>query len=274
MTTDEQIPSNTEEDYALQASIPLKTLYIMLLDIYDGYYPIPFIEFRETFDKYLKITKNNLIDSIILLIYGIKFIEKVGTGEEDISVDRIKDNKYDQSIKYVRSPFYRFIANNTEIRIGYDYAIILDYIDGINDSDTINKKFNEIEELVEQDVDNTYKISRWKIHIDVKNMRLEWKNDTICYIIDITNSKFTTIFYGEKYDNTVGTVMELQAVPKNCIGIESRLINNDIIVTFLESGDQFCYIPKKDAFDMIYTDCKISDTEYLTERNYILNNGN
>ena len=254
-----------EQSYVEETSRPLRTLYSLLLDIYENAYPIPFITFRKTFDKYMKATKKNIIDAIVLLIYGAKNITHIGTGDESISIDRIRgETNFSEDIKEVKSPFFRFISGGDEIRIGYDYSVVIDYID----SEEVNMKqsIEDVEKLIEgEDPIKNKTIPRFFIMIDPSETTLQFEYPEGRFNkIDIKNTSFVTHLTGEKYDLSEAKEISLQPVPDGCVGVKSYLLESErTYVTELEDGNQFCYDTRYARFDLIHEDGTII-------RNYIV----
>ena len=244
-----------EEDqaYVADTSIPLRVLYQMLLDLYDNAYPIPFISFRKTFDKYMTVTKNNLIDSIVLLIYGAGKIKHIGTGEEMITVDRLKGEvNYPEDVKEVHSPFYRFIDGDEEVRIGYDYAVVIDFVDYDSDNGVM-----KMDEVIESDDKKDKVIPHFGMLIDPCDMVLSFEFPEGRHnVIDLKKYSFVSTMDGGKlYDTNGLREIKLQPVPKDCIGIKSYADDKErVFITELEDGKQFCYDTKYSRFDLI-SDC-------------------
>ena len=245
-----------KEQYAYSASIPLKILYIMLTDMYKQNYPIKFIDFRETFNKYMKLTNNTLIDSVILMIYGADDISKIGTGEEEIAIDGHIE----------KSPFWRFFQGDKEIRIGYDYACVLDFNDSTDNNNINEIKSDDNTDLVETDKD-VYHIENFSISINLDKNILLWNYHEKYYQIDLINQKFIVETTSKLYDITLGEEIETQPVPKGCVAKNSIQIG-DKIVTVLEDGNHFVYNPSHSSFDTIYHD-KIINGKYRCIRNYV-----
>ena len=242
------------KSYVDETSVPLRTLYQLLVDIYDNAYPIPFIDFRKTFDRYLQATKNNLIDAVILLIYGAKDIKKIGTGTEEISVERLQSGReeYGEDVKTVRSPFYRFIDMDDEIRIGYDYAEVMDFID--HSKDSIDETPADINEVVESEsIIKTHIFPRFPIFInsDMGLILFDYA-DKYTVMINVKTLKFIVRSKGEMYDLSDVTEIDLQPVPKGCTAIKSVVINGSrIIVTEMDNGAQFCLNAEHNRFEII-----------------------
>ena len=254
---DEILSPNTKDNgrsYVDETSVPLRTLYQVLVDIYDNAYPIPFIDFRKTFDRYMQATKNNLIDAVILLIYGAKDIKKIGTGTEEISVERLQSGReeYGEDVKTVRSPFYRFIDSDDEIRIGYDYAEVIDFIDHSNDS--VAETPADINDVVEsENVIKTHVFPRFPIYInsDLGLILFDY-TDKYTVMINVKTLKFIVRSKGERYNLTDVSDIELQPVPKGCTAKKSVLINGSrIIVTEMDNGAQFCLNAEHNRFEII-----------------------
>ena len=242
------------QSYVDETSVPLRTLYQLLVDIYDNAYPIPFIDFRKTFDRYMQATKNNLIDAIVLLIYGAKDIKKIGTGTEEISVERLYSGKenYDESVKTVRSPFYRFIDMDDEIRIGYDYAEVIDFID--HSEDTHTETPVDINDVVEFETQiKTHVFPRFPICINAEMGLIVFDfAEKYTVVIDAKNMKFIVRSKGEQYSLTDAIEMELQPVPKGCTAVKSvALTGSRIIVTEMDNGAQFCLNAEHNRFEII-----------------------
>ena len=254
---DEILSPNTKDNgqsYVDETPVPLRTLYQVLVDIYDNAYPIPFIDFRKTFDRYMQATKNNLIDVIVLLIYGAKDIKKIGTGTEELPIERLQSGResYGEDVKTVRSPFYRFIDMDDEIRIGYDYAEVMDFIDHSKDSATETSV--DINDLVESDATiKTHIFPRFPIYINSEvGLILFDYTDKFTVAINVKDMKFVVRSKGERYSLTDVTEMAIQPVPKGCNAIRSVLINGSrIIVTELDNGTQFCYNAEHNRFEII-----------------------
>lgn len=232
-------------------TVPLKTLYLMLIDMYENAYPIPYIRFREVFDKYMRLTKDNLIDAVVLMIYGVDSeLMEYGTGEEDISVERIRNSTYAEEVKTVRSPFYRFLSKDEEIRIGYDYARVEQQADAVDEdaieTDEKNKKFPNV-----------------FVSIDPEACYLEWVYNNRKFEIDLKNQFFRSFYYGERYDLTDATPMENQPSPEGTT-VKTSYRLKDRIVSELTDGRQFCFLPDYFAFDMIV------DENIPIERKYII----
>ena len=256
-----------EEDqaYVADTSLPLRTLYQMLLDLYDNAYPIPFIAFRRTFDRYMKVTKDNLIDAVVLLIYGAGSIKHIGTGEETISVDRIRDEtNYPEDVKEVHSPFYRFIDGDDEVRIGYDYAVVMDFID--HENKEIRESKLDMEELIETyEKIKTRVLPRFPMLINPCEMKLEFEFPEGKYsIVDLKNFRFTTVMKeGKLYDLDGKREIELQPVPAGCVGVKSYLYDEErTFITILDDGKQFCYDTRYSRFDLISEDGTV-DRSYV-----------
>lgn len=246
-------PTN-EQSYVDETSVPLRVLYQMLVDLYDNAYPIPFIDFRKTFDRYMKVTKDNIIDSIVLLIYGAKDIKKIGTGSEDISVDRLVEgrDRYGEDVKTVRSPFYRFISIDDELRIGYDYAVVIDYIDHSKDQN--DQALPEISEVVEStDTIKTRILPRFSTYInhDKGDIIFDFA-ENVLGMINVKDMKFVVKLKRPQYKLDDITEIDLQPLPKDCTGVRSVVINGSrIIVTELDNGAQFCYNAEHCRFEII-----------------------
>lgn len=242
------------QSYVDETSVPLRTLYQVLVDIYDNAYPIPFIEFRKTFDRYMQVTKNNLIDAVILLIYGAKDIKKIGTGTEEIPVERLQSGheEYGEDVKTVRSPFYRFIDMDDEIRIGYDYAEVIDFID--HSKDSVAETPADINDVVESEsIIKTRVFPRFPIYInsDLGLILFDY-TDKYTVMINVKTLKFIVRSKGELYDLTNVTEIDPQPVPKGCTAIKSVLINGSrIIVTEMNNGAQFCLNAEHNRFEII-----------------------
>jgi hypothetical protein len=246
--------NETGNSYVDETSVPLRTLYQLLVDIYDNAYPIPFIDFRRVFDRYMQATSNNLIDAVILLIYGAKDIKKIGTGTEEIPVERLQSGResYGEDVKTVRSPFYRFIDMDDEIRIGYDYAEVMDFIDHSKDSTTETPA--DINDVVESDTAiKTHVFPRFPIYINSEaGLILFDYTDKFTITINVKDMKFVVRSKGERYSLTDVTEMSTQPVPIGCNAIRSVLINGSrIIVTELDNGTQFCYNAEHNRFEII-----------------------
>lgn len=250
-------PTN-EQSYADETSVPLRVLYQMLVDLYDNAYPIPFIDFRKTFDRYMKATKDNIIDTIVLLIYGAKDIKKIGTGSEDISIERLVEGRerYGEDVKTVRSPFYRFIAMDDELRIGYDYAVVIDYIDHGKEhgNDNNDQAMPELSEVVESnDIIKTRILSRFSTYInhDKGDIIFDFA-ENVLGMINVKDMKFVVKCKQPQYKLDDVTEIELQPLPKDCTGVRSVVINGArIIVTELDNGAQFCYNAEHGRFEII-----------------------
>lgn len=240
--------------YVDETSVPLRTLYQLLVDIYDNAYPIPFIDFRKTFDRYMQLTKNNLIDAVILLIYGAKDIKKIGTGTEEISVERLQSGReaYNEDIKTVRSPFYRFIDMDDEIRVGYDYAEVMDFID--HSKDSVAETPADINDVVESEsIIKTHIFPRFPIYInsDLGLILFDY-TDKYTIMINVKTLKFIVRSKGKLYDLSDVTEIDLQPVPKGCTAIKSVVINGSrIIVTEMDNGAQFCLNAEHNRFEII-----------------------
>ena len=254
---DEILSPDTKDNgqsYVDETSVPLRTLYQVLVDIYDNAYPIPFIDFRKTFDRYMQATKNNLIDVVILLIYGAKDIKKIGTGTEEISIERLQTGReeYSEDVKTVRSPFYRFIDMDDEIRIGYDYAEVMDFIDHSKDSVAENPA--DINDVVESEsIIKTHVFPRFPIYInsDLGLILFDFI-DKYTVTINVKTLKFIVRSNGEQYNLSDVTEIALQPVPKGCTAIKSVLINGSrIIVTEMDNGAQFCLNAEHNRFEII-----------------------
>lgn len=269
--------NRANENYARETSIPLRKLYFMLLDLYDGEYPIPFYEFRRVFDKYMRVTRNCLVDSLILLIYGAGKISKIATDEEEITSDRFQEVPENNSNKESsenmneekeipvqtkeivkhKSPVWRFIQDETEIRIGYDYAVKLNIPIGENPDEenkntTDENKSDEINSLIGID-EKKFVIPDIEFYIDNHKNKLFWiMNHRECEI-DLETYHLECRFYGktipidEKFKE-----IEVQPVPEGAIAKKSYK-SDKIIVTELENGDQFCCCPLGGYFDTIYS---------------------
>jgi hypothetical protein len=242
------------QSYVDETSIPLRTLYQLLVDIYDNAYPIPFIDFRKTFDRYMQATKNNLIDAVVLLIYGAKDIKRIGTGTEEISVERLQSEreKYSEDIKTVRSPFYRFIDTDDEIRIGYDYAMVMDYIDYSKDS--VAETPADINDVVESEsIIKTRTIPRFNTYISpvTGDIIFDFSEERMG-MINVKDMKFAIALKTDRYKLDDITEIDLQPVPKGCSAVKSAVINGSrIIVTELEDGGQFCFNAEHRRFESI-----------------------
>ena len=246
--------NETGNSYVDETSVPLRILYQLLVDIYDNAYPIPFIDFRRVFDRYMQATSNNLIDAVILLIYGAKDIKKIGTGTEELPIERLQSGResYGEDVKTVRSPFYRFIDMDDEIRIGYDYAEVMDFIDHSKDSATETSV--DINDVVESDATiKTHVFPRFPIYINSEvGLILFDYTDKFTVAINVKDMKFVVRSKGERYSLTDVTEMATQPVPKGCNAIRSVLINGSrIIVTELDNGTQFCYNAEHNRFEII-----------------------
>lgn len=256
-TINEHVPSeehNGTNAYVDETSIPLRRLYQLLVDVYENAYPIPFIDFRKTFDRYMQATKNNLIDAIVLLSYGAKDIKKIGTGTEDIAVERLHEGReqYDENTKTVRSPFYRFIDMDDEIRIGYDYADVIDFIDHSKDNQPETP--DNINDVVESDtIIKTHTIPRFPVYINAEEGLIIFDfKDKYRVIIDVKKMKFIVSLRGEQYDLSNSTEIELQPVPKDCSAKRSVLLNTSrVIVTEMENDTQFCFNAEHSRFEII-----------------------
>ena len=246
--------NETGKSYVDETSVPLRTLYQLLVDIYDNAYPIPFIDFRKTFDRYMQVTSNNLIDTVILLIYGAKDIKKIGTGTEEMPTERLQSGResYGEDVKTVRSPFYRFIDMDDEIRIGYDYAEVIDFID--HSKDSVDETPADINDVVESEsIIKTHVFPRFPIYInsDLGLILFDY-TDKFTVAINVKDMKFVVRSKGERYSLTDVTEIETQPVPKGCNAIRSVLINGSrIIVTELDNGTQFCYNAEHNRFEII-----------------------
>lgn len=254
---------NQEDPYNL--SIPLKELYILLSDMYIDY-PIKFMDFRYYFEKYMKLTNKQLIDAIILLIYGATDIKQIGTGEEDMIV-----TENDKEMIH-KSPFYRFIQDNKEIRIGYNYATILDYSPGEktkkDDERNPEEKQKELEheeileEIAEENTDKKrFRIKKFDIYIDLENKIISWvynypkrnsneNTEKRIYNINLVNKNLIMLKNHPLYDVSDGTIIETQPVPKELVAVKSYKKNNKII-TVLNDENQFVYLPNKLCFEII-----------------------
>lgn len=246
--------NETGNSYVDETSVPLRILYQLLVDIYDNAYPIPFIDFRRVFDRYMQATSNNLIDAVILLIYGAKDIKKIGTGTEELPIERLQSGResYGEDVKTVRSPFYRFIDMDDEIRIGYDYAEVMDFIDHSKDSATETSV--DINDVVESDATiKTHVFPRFPIYINSEvGLIIFDYTDKFTVAINVKDMKFVVRSKGERYSLTDVTEMATQPVPKGCNAIRSVLINGSrIIVTELDNGTQFCYNAEHNRFEII-----------------------
>ena len=242
------------QSYVDETSVPLRTLYQLLVDIYDNTYSIPFIDFRKVFDRYMRATSNNLIDAVILLIYGAKDIKKIGTGTEEIPVERLQSGResYGEDVKTVRSPFYRFIDMDDEIRIGYDYAEVMDFID--HSKDSVDETPADINDVIESDTTiKTHVFPRFPIYINSEaGIILFDYTDKFTVTINVKDMKFVVRSKGELYSLTDVTEMATQPVPIDCNAIRSVLINGSrIIVTELDNGTQFCYNAEHNRFEII-----------------------
>lgn len=243
-----------EQSYVQETPLPLRVLYQLLIDIYDNAYPIPFIDFRRIFDRYMKATNGNLIDVIVLLTYGAGNIKRIGTGSEDISVERLIEgrDKYGEDVKTVRSPFYRFIDMDDEIRIGYDYAIVIDFID--HDNDSTEQPSTDVNELIESDdAVKTRTIPRFPMYINaVAGDILFDFNETTHVMINVHDMKFVVKTKAERYKLNDSTEIDLQPVPKGCIGLRSVVLSDHrVIVTELDNGTQFCLNAEHNRFEII-----------------------
>ncbi len=246
--------STESQSYVDETSVPLRILYQLLVDIYDNAYPIPFIDFRKVFDRYMQATANNLIDAVILLIYGAKDIKKIGTGTEEIPVERLQSGResYCEDIKTVRSPFYRFIDMDDEIRIGYDYADVIDYADHSKDSATETSM--DINDVIESDATiKTHVFPRFPIYINSEaGLILFDYTDKFTVTINVKDMKFVVRSRGEQYSLTDVTEIPTQPVPTGCNAIRSVLLNGSrVIVTELDNGTQFCYNAEHNRFEII-----------------------
>ena len=246
--------NETGKSYVDETSVPLRTLYQLLVDIYDNAYPIPFIDFRRVFDRYMQATSNNLIDAVILLIYGAKDIKKIGTGTEELPIERLQSGResYGEEVKTVRSPFYRFIDMDDEIRIGYDYAEVMDFID--HSKDSADETPADINDVVESEsIIKTHVFPRFPIYInsDLGLILFDY-TDKFTVAINVKDMKFIVRSRGEQYSLTDITEMPTQPVPKGCNAIRSVLINGSrIIVTEMDNGTQFCYNAEHNRFEII-----------------------
>ena len=243
-----------EYSYVQETSLPLRVLYQLLIDLYDNAYPIPFIEFRRVFDRYMKATKDNLIDVIILLIYGAGEIKRIGTGTEEISIERLIEgrDKYGEDVKTVCSPFYRFIDMDDEVRIGYDYATVIDFID--HEYESTEQPTTDITELIESDdVVKTRKLPRFPMYINAVSGDIMFDfNESTHVIINIHDMKFIVKTRAEQYKLIDSTEIDLQPVPKGCIGIHSVVLSDPrVIVTELDNGTQFCLNAEHNRFEII-----------------------
>ena len=255
-TINDHIPSeeHNTDAYVEETSVPLRLLYQLLVDIYENAYPIPFIDFRKTFDRYMQATRNNLIDAIVLLSYGAKDIKKIGTGTEEIAIERLHEGReqYDENTKTVRSPFYRFIDMDDEIRIGYDYANVIDFIDhSKEDQPEIPCDINEV---VESDTTiKTHTIPRFPMYINAEDGLIIFDfGDKYLVTINAKDMKFIVSLRGEQYDLSNVTEIDLQPVPKDCVAKRSVLLNTArIIVTEMENDTQFCFNAEHLRFEII-----------------------
>lgn len=246
-------PTN-EQSYVQETSLPLIVLYHLLIDLYDNAYPIPFIDFRRIFDRYMKATKGNLIDTIVLLIYGAGSIKQIGTGSEEISVERLVEgrDRYGEDVKMVRSPFYRFIDMDDEIRIGYDYAVVIDFID--HDAELTENPSTDVNELIESDETiKTRTIPRFPIYINAVTGDILFDfNETTHVMINVHDMKFVVKTKADQYKLDDSTEIALQPVPKDCIGIRSVVLKDQrVIVTELDNGTQFCLNAEHNRFEII-----------------------
>ena len=248
-----QEESTEIQSYVKETSVPLRVLYQFLVDLYDNAYPIPFIDFRKTFDRYMKATQNNIFDAIVLLIYGAKDIKKIGTGTEEISVNRLVEGreKYSEEVKTVKTPFYRFIGMDDEIRIGYDYATVIDFIDHTNETTDQVENINDV--IESDDIVRTRVIPRFPMYINTATGAIIFDfNDSTTGIVNVKDMKFIIKTKGTKYELTDITEIEIQPVPKDCSAIRSVVINgNRIIVTELDNDMQFCYNAEHMRFEII-----------------------
>lgn len=245
---------SAEQSYVQETSLPLRVLYQLLIDLYDNAYPIPFIEFRRVFDRYMKATKDNIIDTIVLLIYGAGEIKRIGTGTEEISVERLVEghDKYGEDVRTVRSPFYRFIDMDDEVRIGYDYANVIDFID--HEQESSEQPTTNIAELIESDdVIKTRKLPRFPMYINAVSGDIIFDfNETALVMINVHSMKFVVKTKAEKYKLDDSTEIALQPVPKDCIGLRSVVLKDScIIVTELDNGTQFCLNAEHNRFEII-----------------------
>lgn len=246
-------PFNEDYDeYVKETSAPLRTLYQLLVDLYDNAYPIPFIDFRKVFERYMKATKKNIIDSIVLLIYGAKDIKHIGTGTETISVDRLVSGRerYSEDVKEVHSPFYRFIDMDDEVRIGYDYATVIDFVDH---SSTQSTETGDVSSLIEADETiKTRVIPRFSMYInpDTGDITFVYKER----LVELNIAKKTFIVKCKQNQYPLENVIdiEIQPVPKDCTAVKSVVINDTrIIVTVLDNGTQFCFNAEHGRFEII-----------------------
>ena len=259
----------SEQSYVQETSVPLRILYQLLIDLYDNAYPIPFIEFRRVFDRYMKATKDNLIDAIVLLIYGAGSIKQIGTGTEEIAVERLLEGreKYGEDVKTVRSPFYRFIDMDDEVRIGYDYATVIDFID--YDNESTEQPSADVAELIECDERiKTRVLPRFPMYINhVTGDILFDFNEMTHVAINVYKMKFIVKTTGQQYDLSESTEIALQPVPKDCIGLQSVCLNDKrIIVTELDNGTQFCLNTEHQRFEIIESTGNVQH-EYLLVSN-------
>lgn len=160
-------------------SLPLRKLYISIIDIYgENKYPISFPNFYDVFMKHMKFTRNNIIDSVVLLLFGIDEIDKFGTGEELIDVDRIKNYEKKDDEKTRISPIFDFHTKYGKIRIGYDYAGLLKENDEIPiESDKVDFKCPNID-----------------IDIDPEKYILKFCSNNKYFVLDLKNNDFKSFF--------------------------------------------------------------------------------
>ena len=160
-------------------ALPLRKLYIAIMDIYDeNEYPIAFPKFYDVFMKHMKFTRNNIIDSVVLLLYGLEEIDKFGTAEEQISIERIKDYKKKGDETTRISPIFDFFTKPAHVRIGYDYAGII--------------KNNE-EIPIETD-ENIFKSPDFEIDIDPIEYVLKFYYNEKYFIFNLKTYEFKSYF--------------------------------------------------------------------------------
>lgn len=249
----------------IKIPVCLRRLYLMLLDMYDNNYPIPFIEFKEKFDLYMKLTKNNIIDSVILLIYGIYTLEKIGKDEEFIEIieldekgkEKPKDPKTLTAAKpkKVLTPFYVFTSQQGKIVIRYDYAYAIPP--------------ENFAEIIEEGEDNARKIKpvdEFKIFIDPRKKIMNWAFNNKYFEINAEKHFFKSIQNGaELYEVEPLKLIQTQAAPRGETAVRSYT-NDRYVVTELKSGNQFIYHYATSNADLIVRE------KHTLERIYSIGN--
>jgi hypothetical protein len=139
-----------------------------------------------------------------------------------------------------------------EVRIGYDYATVIDFID--HDNETTETPSTDIAELIESDESiKTRTIPRFPMYINAVTGDILFDfNETTHVIINVHDMKFVIKTKGERYDLNDSTEIELQPVPKDCIGLRSVVLKDShIIVTELDNDIQFCFNADHKRFEII-----------------------